>query len=193
VRLLISVNGFLLHCPYAEDTELKACCPLFYNKVGVAQVVRVTTHFTMRVDQRFNSSLRHFRVLRYARATILTSESGYFRTQHSINKKIKMKEPRQVEDTSLFDEILNETPQDVKNFVDNSLEIAHQIDVLMKKKGMLQKDLANLLGKSEAEISRMLSGTHNLTIKSISKIEAVLEAKIITTPFRVEEDKKERK
>lgn len=102
-----------------------------------------------------------------------------------------MKEPRQVEDTSLFDEILNETPQEVKNFVDNSLEIAHQIDVLMKKKGMLQKDLANLLGKSEAEISRMLSGTHNLTIKSISKIEAVLEAKVIITPFRVEEDKKE--
>jgi antitoxin component HigA of HigAB toxin-antitoxin module len=102
-----------------------------------------------------------------------------------------MKRPREVENTSLFDEILNETPQDVKNFVDNALEIAHQIGVLMENKGLLQKDLANLLGKSEAEISRMLSGTHNLTIKSISKIEAVLNAKIITTPFRVEEDKKE--
>ena len=101
-----------------------------------------------------------------------------------------MKRPREVENTSLFDEILNETPQDVKNFVDNALEIAHQIGVLMENKGLLQKDLANLLGKSEAEISRMLSGTHNLTIKSISKIEAVLDAKIITTPFRVEEDKK---
>ena len=80
-----------------------------------------------------------------------------------------MKEPRQVEDISLFDEILNETPQDVKNFVDNSLEIAHQIDVIMEKKGLLQKDLARLLGKSEAEISRMLSGTHNLTIKRFQK------------------------
>ena len=101
-----------------------------------------------------------------------------------------MKRPREVENTSLFDEILNETPQDVKNFVDNALEIAHQIGVLMENKGLLQKDLANLLGKSEAEISRMLSGTHNLTIKSISKIEAVLDAKIITTPYRVAEDRK---
>ncbi|MCF8450205.1 MAG: helix-turn-helix domain-containing protein [Taibaiella sp.] len=104
-----------------------------------------------------------------------------------------MKRPREVENTSLFDEILNETPQDVKNFVDNALEIAHQISVLMERKGLLQKDLANLLGKSEAEISRMLSGTHNLTIKSISKIEAVLDAKVITTPYRVEVEKIELK
>jgi transcriptional regulator with XRE-family HTH domain len=102
-----------------------------------------------------------------------------------------MKRPREVENTSLFDEILNETPQDVKNFVDNALEIAYQIGVLLENKGLRQIDLANLLGKSEAEISRMLSGTHNLTIKSISKIEAVLDAKIITTPFRVAEDRKE--
>lgn len=102
-----------------------------------------------------------------------------------------MKQPKKVADTSLFDDILNNTPQDVKNFVDNAMEIAHQIGVLMEKKELRQKDLAELLGKSEAEISRMLSGTHNLTIKSISKIEAVLDAKIITTPFRVEEDKKE--
>jgi transcriptional regulator with XRE-family HTH domain len=101
-----------------------------------------------------------------------------------------MKQPKKVADTSLFDDILNNTPQDVKNFVDNAMEIAHQIGVLMEKKELRQKDLAELLGKSEAEISRMLSGTQNLTIKSISKIEAVLEAKIITTPFRVEEDKK---
>lgn len=100
-----------------------------------------------------------------------------------------MKEPRQVEDTSLFDECINEAPQEVKNFVDNSLEIAHQIYKLMENKGLLQKDLAKLLAKSEAEISRMLSGSHNLTIKTISKIEAVLDGKIITTPFRVEEER----
>ena len=102
-----------------------------------------------------------------------------------------MKEPRQVEDTSLFDEILKETPQEIKNFIDNTLEIAHQISVLMEKNGLLQKDLARLLEKSEAEISRMLSGTHNLTIKTISKIEAVLNAKVITTPYRVEVDRLE--
>lgn len=100
-----------------------------------------------------------------------------------------MKEPRQVEDTKLFDECIDETPQEVKNFVDNSLEIAHQIYILMENKGLLQKDLAKLLAKSEAEISRMLTGSHNLTVKTISKIEAVLGAKIITTPYRVEEER----
>jgi plasmid maintenance system antidote protein VapI len=59
----------------------------------------------------------------------------------------------------------------------------------MENKGLLQKDLAKLLAKSEAEISRMLTGSHNLTVKTISKIEAVLGAKIITTPYRVEEER----
>ncbi len=37
----------------------------------------------------------------------------------------------------------------------------------------MQRDLANAMGKTEAEISKWLCGFHNFTIKTISKIEAV--------------------
>lgn len=99
-----------------------------------------------------------------------------------------MKKLQKVEDTSLFDKIVAETPKETKNFVDLSMEIAHQIEMLMTQKGMLQKDLANALNKTEAEISKWLCGFHNFTIKTIAKIEAVLDDKVITTPYRIQMD-----
>ncbi len=43
---------------------------------------------------------------------------------------------------------------------------------------MTQKDLANLLGKKESEISRWMTGTHNFTLRSIAKIEKALNVSI---------------
>ena len=42
--------------------------------------------------------------------------------------------------------------------------------------------MAEELGKSEAEISKWLSGNHNFTLRSISKIETVLNDIIIEIP-----------
>ncbi|HZH71456.1 MAG TPA: helix-turn-helix transcriptional regulator [Mariniphaga sp.] len=70
-----------------------------------------------------------------------------------------------------------------KIFVKKNLAISEQVDVLRKEKGWSQKELAKNLGKTESEISRMLSGLHNITLKSVAKLEAVLDADIITTPL----------
>jgi transcriptional regulator with XRE-family HTH domain len=67
-------------------------------------------------------------------------------------------------------------------FVRKNLEISDQISDLLKEKGWTQKDLANRLGKSESEVSKLLSGLHNLTLQSLAKIEVVLESDVITTP-----------
>ena len=45
---------------------------------------------------------------------------------------------------------------------------------ILEAKGMTQKDLAKRLGKTETEVSRWLSGTHNLTLSTICKISAAL-------------------
>ena len=49
----------------------------------------------------------------------------------------------------------------------------------MEEKGLKQKDLANLLGKNESEISKWMRGTHNFTIETISSIESALGAPIL--------------
>lgn len=69
-----------------------------------------------------------------------------------------------------------------KMFVQKNLEISDQISSLLNVKGWTQKDLALRLGKSESEVSKLLSGLHNLTLKTIAKLEAQFGSDIITTP-----------
>ena len=55
----------------------------------------------------------------------------------------------------------------------------HQI---LKEKGLSQKELAARLEKSPSEISKWLSGNHNLTLRSIAKLEAELGTDLIYIP-----------
>jgi transcriptional regulator with XRE-family HTH domain len=77
-------------------------------------------------------------------------------------------------------------PEDVEKYVEKNVDIASQIVSILDKKGWNQSDLAKKLGKSESEISKWLSGVHNLTLKSIAKMEAVLGEDIIITPKKAE-------
>lgn len=69
-----------------------------------------------------------------------------------------------------------------RNFIAKNLEITQEVYSLLSEKGWTQKELATLLEKSESEVSKWLSGLHNLTLKSITKLETVLGADIIVTP-----------
>lgn len=68
-------------------------------------------------------------------------------------------------------------------FVKKNLAISEQISLILKEKGWTQKQLAHKLGKNESEVSKLLSGLHNLTLKSIAKLEAELGSDIIVTPL----------
>lgn len=68
-------------------------------------------------------------------------------------------------------------------FVRKNIDISNQIEAILEEKGWNQKQFAKLLEKKESEVSKWLSGTHNLTLQSISKIEAVLGTDVITTPI----------
>nr|WP_321358700.1 helix-turn-helix transcriptional regulator [uncultured Draconibacterium sp.] len=71
--------------------------------------------------------------------------------------------------------------EDVKLFVKQSFDIVDRIHQILKNQGISQKDLAKSLGKTESEISKWMTGTHNFTIKTITKIEAILGESIIET------------
>jgi transcriptional regulator with XRE-family HTH domain len=45
---------------------------------------------------------------------------------------------------------------------------------------MTQKDFAKQIGRSEAEVSRWVGGTHNFTLATLAKISTVLEIPLIS-------------
>ncbi len=81
--------------------------------------------------------------------------------------------------SQLFRNALKKVPRDTKIFVGKSMDIVERIYEIMEAKNINQKDLAKLLGKSPSEINKWLTGSHNLTLKTIAKLEAVLEDDII--------------
>lgn len=82
---------------------------------------------------------------------------------------------------SLLNEIRKSRSKSTGKFVKRSFEIVDRIYDILEQQNIDQKQLATALGKHESEVSKWLSGTHNFTIKTISKIESVLDCKIITT------------
>lgn len=82
--------------------------------------------------------------------------------------------------SELFRECLSDVSNDIKIEIDLSFGIADKIDTLLKDKGLSQKDFAKKMGKSDAEVSRWLSGTHNFTLRTIAKISAALGCNILS-------------
>lgn len=70
-------------------------------------------------------------------------------------------------------------PPDIDLFISRSFDIVDRIHEILLSKNLGQKDLATLLGKQESEISKWMSGTHNFTIKTITRIKKVLGASIV--------------
>lgn len=68
---------------------------------------------------------------------------------------------------------------EVRETVALSFSIVDRIHEILEEKGLKQKDLALRLGKSEAEISKWMRGTHNFTIDTLVSIEDALDAPIL--------------
>jgi transcriptional regulator with XRE-family HTH domain len=77
--------------------------------------------------------------------------------------------------------ILEETPEEVRIFVRQYTDIVIRINQILKAKGYTQKDLAEKMNKKPSEINKWLKGNHNLTLKTLAKLEAELGEPIIYT------------
>jgi transcriptional regulator with XRE-family HTH domain len=84
----------------------------------------------------------------------------------------------------IMDEIRSTITPEIKLQMEMSVAIANRIYDILEDRGMSQKDLAKRLGKTETEVSRWLSGTHNLTLATICKISAALEADVVKVAKR---------
>jgi transcriptional regulator with XRE-family HTH domain len=81
-----------------------------------------------------------------------------------------------------FSEIQAAAPTDLLMMADMSIAIAHYVNKILSDEKMSQRELAEKMEKSEAEVSKLLSGTHNLTLRSIAKIQVALGRKVILVP-----------
>ena len=82
----------------------------------------------------------------------------------------------------IMDEIRSTITPEMKLQMEMSVAIANRIYEILEAKGMTQKELAQKLRKTETEVSRWLSGTHNLTLSTICKISAALGEEIVIVP-----------
>lgn len=82
----------------------------------------------------------------------------------------------------ILNEIRSTISPEMKLQMEMSVAIANRIYEMIEARGMSQKDFARLMGKTETEVSRWLSGTHNLTLATICKISSALGEEIIKVP-----------
>jgi transcriptional regulator with XRE-family HTH domain len=82
----------------------------------------------------------------------------------------------------LIQKIIDETPKEVEIFIDKYTDIVTRVHQILEKKGISQKDLAQKLGKHQSEIHKWLNGNHNLTLRSIAKLEAELGEPLLIVP-----------
>ena len=77
--------------------------------------------------------------------------------------------------------IQKETPMEVRIFVRQYTDIVLRINQILEAKGYTQKELAERMNKKPSEINKWLKGNHNLTLKTLAKLEAELGEPIIYT------------
>lgn len=82
--------------------------------------------------------------------------------------------------SSLFREILDKAPGEKKRFIAHAMDISAAIQEVLESRGMSQRDLAQMLGKRDSEVTKWLSGSHNFTFKTIAMIEEALHARLIS-------------
>lgn len=68
---------------------------------------------------------------------------------------------------------------EIHRFVEKNLAITEKVRLALEQKGWKSQDLAKAMGKSPSEVSKWLSGLHNLTLKSLIKMEFVLGIDLI--------------
>src|SRR5690554_3899866 len=73
---------------------------------------------------------------------------------------------------------VNSNPE-INSFIDKNLAITEKVRIAMETKNWKSLDLAKAMDKSPSEVSKWLTGMHNLTLKSITKMEIALGVDLI--------------
>lgn len=95
----------------------------------------------------------------------------------NLEKLRKTAKPLSAEDRKSLEEL-----EENFEWLAHSAKIALEIRKMLRTRGLSQSQFAVLVGVSDAQISKILSGKENLSLKTISRLEKALEAPLISTP-----------
>jgi transcriptional regulator with XRE-family HTH domain len=84
--------------------------------------------------------------------------------------------------SSVLQDLLDETPKDLRLMLKMQAQISLRVKELMREAGMSQKELAQKMEKTPAELNKWLRPGHNMTLRSISKLELALGKIILEVP-----------
>lgn len=90
-----------------------------------------------------------------------------------------------------WNDFISQPPVDEK-FIGKQLDIAAQIDTYLKETGWTQKKLAEEAGLRPSQLSKIMAGEANPTLRTITNIEEALGKDIIVCPEFHEEDMEEK-
>ena len=78
-----------------------------------------------------------------------------------------------------YRKIVDSVPEALKIQVNLAFDISDRIAELMEERNLSKKQLAEALGKRPSEVTKWLSGQHNFTMATISKLSAFFHQPII--------------
>lgn len=98
-----------------------------------------------------------------------------------MSTKDKLKKLAEGQAPSKWTEIEEYKPENWP-WLDKSMDIALKILDILDQKNMSQNDLATVAEVSRQQISKILKGQENLTLKTIAKLEQVLGTTLVIVP-----------
>ena len=84
--------------------------------------------------------------------------------------------------SSVLQELLDETPKDLRLMLKMHAQIAMRVQELMEEAGISQKELAEKMDKNPSELNKWLKSGHNMTLRSMAKLQIALEKPLIQVP-----------
>lgn len=69
---------------------------------------------------------------------------------------------------------------EINKLVEKNLAITQKVHSILEERNISQGEFAKMLNKKPSEISKWLTGMHNLTLKSIIKMEVALDVDLIS-------------
>jgi transcriptional regulator with XRE-family HTH domain len=84
---------------------------------------------------------------------------------------------------TLLERLVSLLPGADVRLVQKKTQIAGQIYHMLTQRNWKQRDLAQLTGLKESYVSRVLAGDVNLTLESITKMEAAFDEDVIAVPL----------